>query len=109
RVSRAYVLGPPPLLDVPDRADDLPGGALEVLDFAPLVREFYKKSGIDERLASYLHAYQTEGDRLREPAAEMVRSVLSYLHTRPIVVTTERLRVKSAEKTKSSTGLYSPR
>src|SRR5205823_12608552 len=30
-VSLAYVLGPPPLLDVPDRADDLPGGALEVL------------------------------------------------------------------------------
>src|SRR6266545_4607758 len=26
-VSLAYVLGPPPLLDVPDRADDLPGGA----------------------------------------------------------------------------------
>ena len=108
-VSLAYVLGPPPLLDVPDRADDLPGGALEVLDFAPLVREFYKKSGIDERLASYLHAYQTEGDRLRQPAAEMVRSVLSYLHTRPMVLTTERVRVKSPEKKKTSTVIYSTR
>ena len=108
-VSLAYVLGPPPLLDAPDRVDDLPGGALEVLDFAPLVREFYKKSGIDERLPSYLHAYQTEGDRLRQPATEMVRAVLSYLHTRPMVVTTERVRVKSPEKKKSSTVVYSTR
>src|SRR5437660_5231895 len=108
-VSLAYVLGPPPLLDAPDRVDDLPGGALEVLDFAPLVREFYKKSGIDERLPSYLHAYQTEGDRLRQPATEMVRAVLSYLHTRPMVVTTERVGVKSPEKKKSSTVIYSTR
>src|SRR5499433_4496832 len=32
-VSLAYVLAPPPTLDTPDRADDLPAGALEVLDF----------------------------------------------------------------------------
>jgi hypothetical protein len=108
-VSLAYALGAPPLLDAPDRSEDLPSGILEVLDFAPLVREFYKKSGIDERLASYMRAYQTEGDRLRLPAAEMVRAVLSYLHTRPIVVSTERVRVKSPEKKKSSTATYSTR
>src|SRR5882672_4399939 len=48
-VSLAYALGAPPLLDAPDRSDDLPTGVLAVLDFAPLVREFYRKSGIDER------------------------------------------------------------
>src|SRR6266851_4300587 len=76
-VSLAYALGPPPLLEAPDRSEDLPGGVLEVLDFAPLVREFYKKSGIDERLVSYMRASQAEGDRLRQPASEMVRTVLS--------------------------------
>src|SRR5207249_7561820 len=60
-------------------------------------------------LASYMHAYQAEGDRLRQPATEMVRAVLSYLHTRPIVLTTERVRVKSPEKKKSSTVIYSTR
>jgi len=55
-VSLAYALGAPPLLDAPDRSDDLPGGILDVLDFAPLVREFYKRSGIDERLPSYMRA-----------------------------------------------------
>ena len=108
-VSLAYALGAPPFLDAPDRSDDLPGGVLAVLDFAPLVREFYKRSGIDERLSSYMRAYQTEGDRLRQPAAEMVRSILSYLHTRPITTTNERVRIKSPEKKKSSTVTYSTR
>jgi len=108
-VSLAYALGPPPLLEAPDRSEDLPGGVLEVLDFAPLVREFYKKSGIDERLVSYMRAYQAEGDRMRQPAAEMVREVLSYLHTRPILVSTERVRVKSPDKKKSGVINYTTR
>src|ERR1043165_3219577 len=82
-VSLAYAIGQVPLLDAPERSDDLPGGVLEVLDFAPLVQEFYRKSGIDERLVSYMRAYQAEGDRLRPQTADLVRAVLSYLHTRP--------------------------
>jgi len=105
-VSLVYVLGPPPSLDSPERSEDLPGGALEVLDFAPLLREFYKKSGIDERLASYIRAYQAEGDRLRPLAADMVRVVLSYLHTRPITATTERVRVKSPDQKKNAPTRY---
>ena len=105
-VSLAYALSPPPLLDAPERSDDLPGGVLEVLDFAPLVREFYRKSGIDERLNSYLHAYQAEADRLRQPTTEMVRATLSYLHTRPIIVTTQRVRVKSTDKKKNAAARY---
>ena len=108
-VSLAYVLGPPPSLESPERADDLPGGALEVLDFAPLLREFYKRSGIDERLSSYIRAYQVEGDRLRRPAGDMVRSVLSYLHTRPIISTTQRVRVKSPDKKKNAPAAYETR
>jgi tetratricopeptide (TPR) repeat protein len=101
-VSLAYALGPLPALDPPERSDDLPAGVLEVLDFAPLLREYYRKSGIDERLVSYVRAYQAEGDRLRKPAGEMVRSVLSYLHTRPITVSQERVRVQSPDKKKNA-------
>jgi hypothetical protein len=108
-VSLAYAIGQPPLLDAPERSDDLPGGVLEVLDFAPLARDFYRKSGIDERLVSYMRAYQAEGDRLRPQSAEMVRAVLSYLHTRPIIVTTERVRVKSPDKKKADAVVYSTR
>jgi hypothetical protein len=100
-VSLALALGPPPGLEAPIRSEDLPAGLLEVLDFASLVQEFYRRSGIDEQLVSYTRAYQAEGDRLRAPTAEMVRSILSYLHTRPITVTNERVEVKNTDNKKS--------
>lgn len=97
-VSLALALGPPPNLEAPPRSEDLPGGLLEVLDFAPLVQEFYRKSGIDEQLVNYTRAYQAEGDRLRAPTTEMVKSLLSYLHTRPITSSSERVEVKNPDK-----------
>ncbi len=97
-VSLAFAFTPVPLFEAPPRSEDLPSGLLEVLDFAPLVQEFYRKSGIDERLVGYTRAYQTEGDRLRQPTASMVSAVLSYLHTRPITITSERVVSKSPGK-----------
>jgi hypothetical protein len=108
-VSLAYVLGPPPTLEAPERSDDLPGGALDVLDFAPLLREFYRKSGIDERLVSYMRAYQTEGDRMRKPAGDMVWALLSYLHTRPTMIALERVRVTSPDRKKKAKTVYTTR
>ena len=93
-VSLALALTPVPSLEAPERSDDLPSGLLEVLDFAPLVREFYRRSGIDEKMVGYVRAYQAEGDRLRQPTTEMVRGLLTYLHTRPITFSTERVEVK---------------
>jgi tetratricopeptide (TPR) repeat protein len=110
-VSLAYALGSAPGFEEPTRSDDLPGGLLEVLDFAPLVREFYRKSGIDERMPSYLRSYQEEGDRLRSSAVEMVRGVLSYLNTRPITTTIERIPVQTpiTNKKKDAPIRYSTR
>lgn len=93
-VSLAFALGPPPLLEAPPRSEDLPGSLLEVLDFAPLVREFYRRSNIEENLPVYTRAYQAESNALRQPTAEMIRDVLSYLHTRPIAFSIERVQVK---------------
>ena len=97
-VSLALALGPPPALDPPARSEDLPQGLLEVLDFAPLVQEFYRRSGIDEQLVTYTRAYQAEGDRLRVPATEMVRSLLTYLHTRPLTFSTERIETRNPDR-----------
>lgn len=108
--SLALALSPVPDLSPPERSDDLPGGILEVLDFAPLVREFYKRSGIDENLVTYVREYQAEGDRLRQPTAEMVRSVLTFLHTRPITTTVERVEIKApSTKKKNAPKTYSTR
>ena len=97
-VSLALALGPAPTFDAPERSEDLPAGLLEVLDFAPLVQEFARRSGIDEHLVEYVRAYQAEGDRLRTPTTEMVRALLTYLHTRPITTSMERVEVKNPNK-----------
>jgi hypothetical protein len=110
-VSLAYVLGPPPGLEAPERLEELPAGVLEVLDFAQLLREFYRKSGIDERLTAYLRAYQAEGDRLRTPSEDMVRAILSFLHTKPITISSERVRVRAptANRNKKAPQAYAIR
>ena len=97
-VSLALSLGPAPSFEAPARSEDLPAGLLEVLDFAPLVQEFHRRSGIDEQMVGYVRAYQAEGDRLRGPTTEMVRSLLTYLHTRPITTSLERVEVKNPKK-----------
>lgn len=105
-VSLALALGPPPGLEPPARSDDLPSGLLDVLDFAPLVQEFYRRSGIDEQLVNYTRAYQAEGDRLRAPTTEMVRSLLTYLHTRPLTSSQERVEIKNPNNKKTNEKHY---
>jgi hypothetical protein len=70
-VSMAYTLSPVPDLTDPARTTDLPGDLLEVLDFAPLVREFYRRS-FNTKIDGYLKDYQSAGDAMRKSAAEMV-------------------------------------
>lgn len=110
-VSLAFALGPPPSLDAPARSEDLPGSLLEVLDFAPLVQEFYRQSNIQERMLTYTRAYQAEADRLRKPTEDVVRDILSYLHTRPITVSLERVLVKAPTtgKKKNANQTYTTR
>ena len=109
-VSLALALTAPPDLLAPERSDDLPAGLLEVLDFAPLLRQFYRRSGIEEHLIEYVRAYQAEGDRLRQPTADMVRGLLTYLHTTPIRTTVERVEVKApSTKKNNQTKAYSTR
>jgi hypothetical protein len=92
-VSLAYALGQPPAFEAPARSDELPGGVLDVLDFAPLVREFYKQSGLDARLADYVSMHRAAGDKLRAPTLDMARGVLAYLNTRPETFIIERVNV----------------
>jgi hypothetical protein len=92
-VSLAYTLGQPPTFEMPPRSDDLPGGVLDVLDFTPLLREFYRQSGMDGRLGGYLSTHRAAGDKLRAPVIDMARAVLAYLNTRPETTITERVTV----------------
>src|SRR5262245_10863779 len=91
-VSMAYALGPVPDLADPVVTTDLPGNLLDVLDFAPLVREFYRKSSITTNLDGYVKDYLkiSDGD-LRASSREMVSDLLNYLHTRPQLFYSEQI------------------
>jgi hypothetical protein len=90
-VSLAYTLGPPPTFDAPARSEELPPGVLDVLDFAPLLREFYRQPGMVERVANYMNMHRAAGDKLHGPTLDMARAVLAYLNTRPERTVTERM------------------
>ncbi len=93
-ISMAYTLSPVPELADPVVTRDLPGNLLDVLDFAPLAREFYRRSSLSSKLDGYARGYLTDSDgMLRSSAREMVSELLDYLHTRPILVFTERVKV----------------
>ena len=94
-ISMAYALSPVPDLSEPARTDKLPGDLLEVLDFAPLVREFYRTSGFAQKLDGYVKDYQSEGDQMRKSTETMVKQLLDYLHTRPQTTYVERVKTQS--------------
>ena len=97
-VSMAYALTPVPDMADPVITSDLPGPLLDVLDFAPLAREFYRRSGIVAKLDQYARGYVTDADsRLRSSAREMVSELLDYLHTRPQLSVTERIKTESVQ------------
>lgn len=108
-ISLAHAMEQPPTLAAPTRSEDLPNEVLEVLDFAPLVREFYNRTEIAELLPQYLKIYQAEGDRLREPTDLMVRSLLAYLQMRPQLSVLQRVEVKSPNAKNKDTVKYETR
>ncbi len=101
-ISMAYSLGPVPDLNEPTRATDLPGDLLEVLDFSPLVRQFYRSTvrrgeqtfTISQKVEDYYKEYQALGDAMRPTAVRMVRDMLAYLHTKPTLVYTETVKTE---------------
>ncbi len=95
-ISMAYALSPPPDLADPVVTVDLPGSLLDVLDFAPLVREFYRRSSFSGNIDEYVKTYQrTADERLRGSVGEMASEILSYLNTKPRTTIVERVQTES--------------
>lgn len=95
-ISMAYSLSQVPDLADPAVTSDLPGSLLDVLDFAPLVREYYRRSGIAAKLDQYVKDYQATSDTSVRPSArDMVSELLDYLHTRPQTLYTEKVKVEA--------------
>ena len=104
-ISMAYTLTPAPDLDDPVVTSDLPGNLLDVLDFAPLVRDFYRRSSFSGNINDYVKTYQKTSDgQLRNSAREMVNELLAYLHTKPQLYYSERIKTETRKgKSKTAT------
>ena len=98
-ISMAYTLGPVPDLGDPVVTGDLPGSLLDVLDFAPLVRDLYRTTNIGGNLNEYVKQYQTASDtKLRPSARVMVNELLGYLHTRPRLSIIEKVKTETPKQ-----------
>lgn len=105
-VSMAYSLTQVPELADPVVTSDLPGNLLDVLDFAPLVRDFYRRSSISANLDDYVKNYQKIADgKLRSTSREMVNDLLSYLHTRPQLYYAEKIKTETKKSGSKTTTL----
>jgi hypothetical protein len=105
-ISMAYALSPVPDLADPIVTTDLPGNLLDVLDFAPLVRDFYRRSSISGNLNEYVKAYQKVADQaLRSSSREMVNDLLTYLHTRPQLYFAEKIKTETQKSGSKRTTL----
>jgi len=102
-ISMAYALTPAPELADPIVTSSLPGNLLNVLDFAPLVREFYRRTSISQNIDEYVKTYRKAADgKLRNSTKEMVNDLLMYLHTRPILYFDEAVKIESNRAKKSA-------
>lgn len=105
-ISMAFTLTPAPELGDPVITNDLPGSVLDVLDFSPLVREFYRRSPSSAKLDDYLKMYREDADKVLRPSArEMVSDLLDYLHTRPKLIFTEKIVTQTQKGKSKSTSL----
>lgn len=105
-ISMAYTLSPTPDLADPIITTDLPGSLLDVLDFAPLVRDFYRRSSISGNLPDYIKTYQKAADgTLRSSSREMVSDLLNYIHTRPQLTFAEKFKTETRKAGSKTTTL----
>ena len=76
----------------------LPADLQTLVDFVPLVREFYIKSGIRELVPKYMGVGEAYATALRGPVGGVIYDVLDYFHTKPQTVINMRpLVVKTGE------------
>ncbi len=101
-IAMAYSLTPAPELADPIITNDLPGDLLDVLDFAPLVREFYRRSGFSIKLDQYVKTYRQSSDgQIRQSSKQMVSDLLDYLHTRPQTTYLEKIKTTASKAGKN--------
>jgi hypothetical protein len=84
-LSLALSLTEPPAFTIDVPAERLPEDVREITDFALLLEEFYRVTGFSKLMPKYVAAYVNVAQAYGPAAGVALGSVLSYLHTEPIL------------------------
>lgn len=84
-LSLALSLTEPPSFSIDVPSERLPDDVREITDFALLLEEFYREASFTKLLPKYINAYMNLATGYPSTAALAIGSVLSYLHTEPIL------------------------
>lgn len=80
----SLLMTPPPAFSVyTPRDQSLPPDLEPLLEFIPLVREFYIKSNIKNLIQKYQQVSETYAAAYRQPVGELIYQTLDYFHTNP--------------------------
>ena len=100
----SLLMTPPPAFSVyTPRDQTLPPDLEPLLEFIPLVREFYVKSNIKNLIPKYQQVGEAYAAAYRQPVGELIYQTLDYFHTspetiinmRPLVITPSDSESKS--------------
>ncbi len=103
----SLLMTPPPAFSIyTPRDQSLPPDLEPLLEFIPLVREFYIKSGIKNLIQKYHLVGEAYAAAYRQPVGELIYQTLDYFHTnpetiinmRPLVITPSDSESKSKKR-----------
>ena len=102
----SLAMTPPPAFSIyRENEQSLPEDLRPLVDFAPLVSEFYIKSGFRELLPKYMDVGNAYAAAYRQPVGELIYQALEYFHAspetiinmRPLIVTSNEADKKKAQ------------
>ena len=79
--------------------DRFPTDLEPLLEFVPLLREFYIKGGLRELIPKYIAIGEAYATEYRNPVGNVIYDVLDYFHTRPETVINMRPLVVTTGET----------
>ncbi|HEY6399848.1 MAG TPA: hypothetical protein VI479_00475, partial [Blastocatellia bacterium] len=85
-LSLALSMNEPPAFTIDAPAERLPDEVREIVDFAPLLEEFYRVTGFSKLMPKYITAYINGAQNYGPAVGLALGETLSYLHTDPILV-----------------------
>src|SRR5215216_1152452 len=95
----SLTMTPPPAFSIyREHEQAMPEDLRPLMDFAPLVSEFYIKSGIRELLPKYMAIGHVSATSYRQPVGEMIYQTLEYFHASPETIINMRPLIVSSNE-----------